>query len=449
MWAEFADNRGQHRIVSTSLSYSRVLGEIMSKKSVAFGKFLKSRMADSTKLRKWLRLGVELENFKRKYVSSLREGEFLKTVNWLALEEVVLSLRGEGKASAWVNLLAPSELLLPLNINPVAAEGIAGVFASMRLEGYLTETAARSGIADSLCTFHRASLGATIRKIFPPPRFVMATSVLCDGNLPTFKRIAREYGVPFLFIDVPRGRSKSSLKYVLSQLREVIASIEEITGRDYPMDELSDTLARERETVENLDRARRLMCERYLPQELYEHMNALYVMHTLAGDERLLRGSRKFEEELVPVPEEAVRILWLHIPPYYDSELFEIFSKSTPQLVVGNELMWDWLYPVNPLKPLESLAEKLVFNPLCGNLKDRGNFCLSLAEDFRIDGALHYTHWGCRQSAGGVGYLKELFEKRDIPLIELTGDCVDHTSQGAGQARTRVEAFSELLRARR
>jgi len=48
-----------------------------------------------------------------------------------------------------------------------------------------------------------------------------------------------------------------------------------------------------------------------------------------------------------------------------------------------------------------------------------------------------------------VSYLKKMFESKGIPFLELTGDCVDHTSEGAGQLRTRAQAFLEILEGKR
>ena len=415
----------------------------MSRKSVKFGSFLKRYMDDRSKFRRWLKLGLGMENFRRKYLADRDKPEFLRIINQLSLEEVYFSLKG--KSTVWVNLLAPSELLIPLKLNPVSAEGVSGMLSSMHIEGIALMEAAGQGVPDSLCTFHRASLGVSMKQLLPAPAFVMTTSILCDGNLPTFKRIATEYKTPFLFIDVPRGHLRSSVSYVLSQLEETVKAIEEITGRRYPMNDLSEVLQIERNTVESLQNARKHMNNRFLPQELFEIMNSLYVMHTLAGDRRLYEASRRLEEGLVTVPDGRKKVLWLHIPPYYDNELFSLFSKDTTNVVVGNEMMWDWLYPVDPERPLESLAEKLVFNPLCGSVTDRGKLCLELADDLEVDGVIHFSHWGCRQSAGGVSYLKRLFEGKGLPFLELTGDCVDHTSEGAGQLRTRVQAFLEIM----
>ncbi|HDP77709.1 MAG TPA: 2-hydroxyacyl-CoA dehydratase [Mesotoga infera] len=419
----------------------------MSGKSVKFGSFLRNYIDDTDRFKKWLQLGMGFENFRRRHFPDRDRPRFVNVVNHLALEEVYLAIKGSN--TAWVNLMAPSELLLSVGLNPVSAEGISGAFSSMHLEDTAIAYSSRAGISDSLCTFHRASLGVSMRKLLPPPKLVMTTSILCDGNLPTFKRIAREYDVPFVLIDVPRGRKREAVGYVLSQLKEVICTIEEITGTAFKMEELSLRLSCERELMGNLDEIRARAKTAYLPLHLYEHMNSLYVLHTLAGDRRIAAASRNVGESLEAIPEDARRILWLHIPPYYDNELFNLFLPGSKNLVISNELMWDWMYPLDPQRPLESLAEKLVYNPLCGSVVDRGDYCLNLARDFSADGVIHFSHWGCRQSAAGVSYLKKVFEEKNIPFLELTGDCVDHASQGAGQLRTRTEAFLEIMEKRK
>ncbi|MFA6657684.1 MAG: 2-hydroxyacyl-CoA dehydratase family protein [Mesotoga sp.] len=419
----------------------------MSGKSVKFGSFLRNYIDDNDKFKKWLQLGMGFENFRRRHFPDRDRARFVNTVNHLALEEVYLAIKGS--STVWVNLMAPSELLLSAGLNPVSAEGISGALSSMHLEDTAIAYSSQAGISDSLCTFHRASLGVSMRKLLPPPKLVMTTSILCDGNLPTFKRIAREYDVPFILIDVPRGRKPEAVGYVVSQLKAVIGTIEEITGTAFKMEELSMRLSYERELMENLEEIKSRAKDEYLPQHLYEHMNSLYVLHTLAGDSRIAEASRSIGERLEAIPENARKVLWLHIPPYYDNELFNLFLPGSKNLVVANELMWDWMYPVDPQRPLESLAEKLVYNPLCGSVVDRGNLCLYLARNFGVDGVIHFSHWGCRQSAGGVSYLKKVFEEEDISFLELTGDCVDHASQGAGQLRTRTEAFLEIMEKRK
>ena len=180
--------------------------------------------------------------------------------------------------------------------------------------------------------------------------------------------------------------------------------------------------------------------------KLYEHLNMLYIFHTMPGNALLYEGSKRLLKELREKEEfQSKRLLWMHLPPYYDNELFEVFSPESRFQVITDELASDWIYDLNPEKPLQTLAEKMVFNPEAGTVKERADFCYDLSKNLNIQGIIHFSHWGCRQSSGASGYLSNYFSEKKIPFLELNGDCVDHNSESAGQLKTRIGAFLEIM----
>lgn len=416
----------------------------MSKKSVIFGRFLRKYLDNPEVFRRRLKAGMGLEIFRRKHFADKNKSEFSNITNYLAVEEIYNALKAN--KSVWVNLFAPSEMLLAMGLNPLSAEGIAGVLTAMKLEDYPLSLAESNGITQSLCSFHRASVGSVYWGVFPSPMITITTTILCDGNAGTFGEMARKYNVPCYLIDVPRGRKKEYIPYVEKQLLDLTKKIEDITGRKFSMDELSKVLVKENSTISELNEAKRLMKTKEIPVELFEQLNILYVLHTLAGDERLLDGATHLVKDLKASPKkEGKRLLWMHIPPYFDNVLFDLFSPYGNFRVITEEYWWDWMYPLNPDDPIRSLAEKLVFNPEAGTVEDRALFNLKLAKDLNIDGIIHFSHWGCRQSNGAVGYLKSFFSKNNIPFLNLNGDCVDHRNLHPEQLKTRIEAFFEML----
>jgi benzoyl-CoA reductase/2-hydroxyglutaryl-CoA dehydratase subunit BcrC/BadD/HgdB len=416
----------------------------MSKKSVIFGRFLRKYLDNPEVFRRRLKAGMGLEILRRKHFADKNKSEFSNITNYLAVEEIYNALKAN--KSVWVNLFAPSEMFLAMGLNPLSAEGIAGALTAMNLEDYPLSLAESNGITQSLCTFHRTSVGSVYWGIFPSPMMTITTTILCDGNPGTFGEMARKYNVPYYLIDVPRGRKKEYIPYVEKQLLDLTEKIEDITGRKFSMDELSKVLVKENSTINKLNEAKHLMKTKEIPVELFEQLNILYVLHTLAGDERLLDGATHLVKDLKnSTKKEGKRLLWMHIPPYFDNVLFDLFSPSGDFRVITEEYWWDWLYPLNPDDPIRSLAEKLVFNPEAGTVEDRALFNLKLAKDLNIDGIIHFSHWGCRQSNGAVGYLKSFFSKNNIPFLNLDGDCVDHRNLHPEQLKTRIEAFFEML----
>ena len=87
----------------------------------------------------------------------------------------------------------------------------------------------------------------------------------------------------------------------------------------------------------------------------------------------------------------------------------------------------------------------MLSHPLTGKIDNRLKALEQMASDYDIDGAVLFSHWGCRQSNGGARIIKDFFAKKGIPLLVLDGDCVDRSNSSAGQIKTRLQGYMEIL----
>jgi benzoyl-CoA reductase/2-hydroxyglutaryl-CoA dehydratase subunit BcrC/BadD/HgdB len=143
--------------------------------------------------------------------------------------------------------------------------------------------------------------------------------------------------------------------------------------------------------------------------------------------------------------DEKHRLLWLHhVRPYYKNEIFQILRerKSAVSFEESNYLYWP---PLDPFQPWESLSDKILSNVWAGPLEKRIKAIEEMVENYSIDGVIHFSHWGCRQSCGGAAVIGEWLKRRGIPYLVLSGDCADPNNYSPGQTRTRLEAFIEML----
>ena len=69
----------------------------------------------------------------------------------------------------------------------------------------------------------------------------------------------------------------------------------------------------------------------------------------------------------------------------------------------------------------------------------------ALARRYRIHGAINPCNWGCRQGAGARGLIEAGLREIGVPVLNLEVDCVDESKFTEGQARTRLEAFLEMI----
>jgi benzoyl-CoA reductase/2-hydroxyglutaryl-CoA dehydratase subunit BcrC/BadD/HgdB len=70
---------------------------------------------------------------------------------------------------------------------------------------------------------------------------------------------------------------------------------------------------------------------------------------------------------------------------------------------------------------------------------------LRLARSYRADGVVHFSHRGCKALTGGFPFVARALRAAGIPVLELSGDCVDDRSAAAAPWRSRLEAFAEML----
>jgi benzoyl-CoA reductase/2-hydroxyglutaryl-CoA dehydratase subunit BcrC/BadD/HgdB len=66
-------------------------------------------------------------------------------------------------------------------------------------------------------------------------------------------------------------------------------------------------------------------------------------------------------------------------------------------------------------------------------------------KDYKIDGAVNFTHLGCRQMGPTLKVFKDVLDEVDVPLLNVDCDLVDATITSADEVRTKMEQFFELL----
>jgi bzd-type benzoyl-CoA reductase N subunit len=116
----------------------------------------------------------------------------------------------------------------------------------------------------------------------------------------------------------------------------------------------------------------------------------------------------------------------------------------TDSLCFGSRYFWE---PVDTEGDLMlNLARSYLNRPSCANMTDRvverGEFVKQMVGDFKVDGVVFQRMRYCDLWGGQLLYMEHEFKKSDIPLLSLERE---YTLGGAGQLRTRVQAFLEKI----
>jgi benzoyl-CoA reductase/2-hydroxyglutaryl-CoA dehydratase subunit BcrC/BadD/HgdB len=140
--------------------------------------------------------------------------------------------------------------------------------------------------------------------------------------------------------------------------------------------------------------------------------------------------------------------MWIQNRIQFKTRLLEHLEENYGANVVIDELNqvhWDVMDEDNPL---EGLAVRMITHPFNGPIKRRLDTLKRLALEYKIDGAINPTHWGCRQSCGARTLFRDALQEIGVPVINLDVDCVDERNFSEGQVLTRLEGFMEMLEKR-
>lgn len=372
-------------------------------------------------------------------------------MQWAAADSAIKPLRKPDN-SAIVSLYLPCEILHAMGIYQMFPEALSCYLAAAGSEKIFIETAENNGIPKTLCSYHKGFVGLVESGVLPKPKFIINTSLACDVNHLSFRRAADFYNVPHFMIDVPNAYNERNLKYVESQLHQMVEFIEK--NSDFRLDEnkLNEVISRSKNTIKNFRKILELRKSRYLSDEMTSQMLSLFATHIMLGTKEAEKYSEDMVKQLAECPQirKGVRLLWVHTLPYWQDALRDLINFTDRCEIVASDIVFDALdVDLNEENPYRFMADRLLRNTVNGSRENRINAVLKYAKELDANGVVWYCHWGCKQTAGSSSAAKEILEENGIPTLVLDGDGCNSQNVNDGQTVTRMEAFLELLESRK
>ena len=378
---------------------------------------------------------------------------------WLELTagQMKAALGREGLV-VWGNAFFPFELLYGLGVTPCRPETMAALAARIGLGQNAIGRAESGAYSPDTCSFYRCALGLDIGGLLPAPDIVVASSYLCDGATKAFHNFSQKYGCDYYLLDVPYHESLGAVAYLAGQLEELAEKIAARQGKPLDRARLAEAIRLANEARGYMVKVNELRKLAPCPLSGGDAISYVLDMQFFSfGSREGVRFFKALYEEvqarvdkgIEPVRPEKLRLLWLHyIKPYYPNEIFSFLEGQGAAIVFGeaNHIYWG---PMDPARPFESLAAKMLANPCGGPLERRADLALELVDRYNIDGVIHFSHWGCRQSCGGEHVIRDMMKKKGVPILILDGDGADSRNYSREQTRLRLEAFLEMLEARK
>jgi benzoyl-CoA reductase/2-hydroxyglutaryl-CoA dehydratase subunit BcrC/BadD/HgdB len=318
--------------------------------------------------------------------------------------------------------------------------------------------AAEMGLAPEICSGHRLVSGAINIGMLPKADAVVSSNLVCDNGLKTGELVMEANRCPGFVFDYPFHQNDQGKKFIMHEIQAVIDFLEQVSGHKMNWDKLSENIA---ETDKQLTLIRQIndLCKAApSPFQPQDFLKFLCVDYMGAGKPEITRYlevlrsdlSKKVAEGQGFAGKERLRLMGLMIPPWYlQGDIDSILSEHGAAIVCYPNLCgWEEGH-LDPQKPLESIAKKLAMSPplrTFGPMDERAiDPLIKAVKEYKIDGAVNFTHMGCRQMGPTLRFFKDALDELDIPLLNIDCDLVDTTITSPEEVRIKLEQFFEQL----
>ncbi len=310
------------------------------------------------------------------------------------------------------------------------------------------------------CALIKSSFGFKLGRLCPyvQTSHLIVGETTCDGKKKMFE-ILSEYQ-PVYVMEVPNKKNECSRELWLNEVKAFKKVIENLTGNEI--------------TAEKLSQATRMVNDRRRAlKRLYELRKAIPV--PISGKDALLVTQVSFYDDPVRsasqinalcdelekrvasgtgvFPADAPRVMISGSPMAIPNWKLHHIIESAGAAIVCEESctgtrFFDELVPETDgtvEEQVKAIAERYMnihcacFTPNEERLED----IIRLAREYKVDGVVHYNLQFCGTYSTEAVKVEKLLEEEGVPLLRIE---TDYSNEDAGQLRTRVDAFLEVIR---
>lgn len=344
----------------------------------------------------------------------------------------------------------PQELILGAGLMPVIVESMIGLLPPTLINEKGFDKANSIFYDTGSCSFHRLAMSAIHNNLVALPNAFIGLNA-CQEVVNDFFVISNEHQVPFYAVDLPYKRTDDAVLYVEKQYEETFEKLCKLSGEGVNFPKLIETIKLSNAASNYFRKANSIRKE--YPGLIYGGPMLKFVnLVMMFGTEGVLQVAREYYETCSRYAQAGERkvyskckILWCNMGITYDDKFYEYIEKELGALIVIEEFNNLPEVEISTDNPFLGLAERTLNTSFISDARLRAENLLKLANDYDVDGVVFFSHMNCRFFNSKFNILKKYLNEKGIPIIELSGDCIDKRSYNRAQLITRLEAFVEMI----
>ena len=392
---------------------------------------------------------------------------------------------GRGETAAYVFVMGSlAEILRSFDIHLVFPEINSLQTAVRHVAHEFLGAAEDYGYSPDVCGYVKADVAVQLQGgkhpmgRIPKPSLALATNA-CNTYVKWAEFWERYYRIPMVTLDIPGSRHANASvgtdlggferdrHYLELQLRELIVTCEQLTGRAFDVDRLREVLGFTNRMAVSWQRLLDLNASVPAPfNSLVDGTVYLGVLNALRGTregadylERLVDEMEyKVAHGIGAIPDEQFRLLFVGVPCYPIFRRFHEMFADKGGVFVSSTYLWfaaggmDLGFQYDTTRPLESLAEGVLtgVRHAGDSMLYPDKHLIAHVDAFGADGIVYHPVKSCRTvSTGLAGSRKAVMKERDVQCLFLESDMMDRRVVSEAQMKNRIDAFFEGLGSRR
>lgn len=311
------------------------------------------------------------------------------------------------------------------------------------------------------CPLIKASVGARLGRTCPFFRIadMLIGETTCDGKKKAYEILNND--IPVYVMQLPQSQRPKDLASWEDEIRRFMKKIEEVTGNEITLESLNHAIHivnEKRKALARLYECRKNACVPISGRDTLLIMQIAY----FDDPERLTSVVNKLCDELEErirngvsvAPKDAPRILITGTPISVPNWKVHNLIETSGGIVVCEENCTGTRYFAHQVREdnksideaVEAIADRYLNNIHCACFtpnEGRMDDIVRYAKEYHADGVIDLHLNFCNLYDTEHYFVEKTCKEAGIPLLDLPTDYEDND---AGQLRTRIEAFFEMIR---
>jgi benzoyl-CoA reductase/2-hydroxyglutaryl-CoA dehydratase subunit BcrC/BadD/HgdB len=358
------------------------------------------------------------------------------------------------------------QLFYAFDCAPLCLEFYPGFFTGLNQNVIyeFLEAAEEAGVPSDTCSTDRFILGAALCDELPNNSFFVTSSSPCDGTRIAYPILHKLLECPMLFLDAPFRHDKEAIRYYAGQLKDdLIPFLEKATGNKFDIDRFREVIVESNKSYECMLEIHDAFTVKPAPYPGLLRLMPYASFIQEAGSPRttefleMLRKdiSLRVKEGRTQGPfEEKHRVMWTHVPPNYDREIYGWMEENYGAMVVTQSLSGSAVLEPIDTSTLDTMLEGIAWQGLDMTMSLM-RFDTEKFIDFMLHPYYHYDcdcmivtqHVGCNSVCGARGMIKQVCRERDIPVLFIEFDYNDDRILTPELMRAQISEFFETVMA--